>query len=368
MPPRELPHDHLALDQPDRLRLHDFIGRLVLQQPVLVNAGRMGEGVRPDDRLVRLHHHAGDLADQPAGLRDLFGMNLRIGLIEVFPGAKPHDNFFQRRIPGSLADSIDRALDLACPFEHRSQTIPHGEAKVVVAMDGDHRLRTIWHLLANAANEPPEFLWHRIADRIGNIDRPGSCGNHRLDHFIEIGGIGTAGIHGRELHIVHVAPRPLHHFDRALLRLVARHSELMLQMDIRGREKRMDTDLGRPLQGLPGSIDILRPRPSQAANRRSLDLLRNPPDRFKVSRRTIGKSRFDDIDPQASQLLRHHDLLFHIHAGARRLLSIAQGRIENSDHPSHGFPLLPIALRLLKAVVQQGRRRIETGGVPSGVR
>ena len=216
-------------------------------------------------------------------------------------------------------------------------------------------MRAVWHLLANSTNEPAKFLWHRIADGIRNIDRPGPCGNHRLDHLIEIGGIGATGIHGRKLHIVHIAPRPLHHLDRALLRLVARHSELVLQMDIRSREKRMNADLRGPLQCLPGSIDILRARPRQAANRRSLDFLRDPPHRFKIPRRAIGKSCLDDIDPQSCQLLRHHDFLFHIHAGAWRLLAVPQRRIKNSDHACHGFTSL--LFRLLKTDVQQGRRR-----------
>src|SRR5262245_17422190 len=221
----------------------------------------MGEGVGPNDGLIRLHHHTSDLADQSASLRDLFGTNLRIRSIEVFPGPKPQDNFLQCRVPRPLADSVDRALDLAGPFEHRCQTIAHGKTKIIVTMNGNHRIRAVVDLLANATDKTAEFLWHRIADRIRNIDRSGSCGNHRLDHLIEISWVGATGIHGRKLYIVHVTPCPLHHLDRALLRLVARHSELVLQVDVRGREKRMNADLRSPLQGLPGSIDILRAGP-----------------------------------------------------------------------------------------------------------
>ena len=52
---------------------------------------------------------------------DLFGTNLRVGLIEILPGPKSHDNFFQRSVPCPLTDAIDRALDLARPVHDRRQ-------------------------------------------------------------------------------------------------------------------------------------------------------------------------------------------------------------------------------------------------------
>ncbi len=99
-------------------------------------------------------------------------------------------------------------------------------------------------------------------------------------------------------------------------------------------------------------------RPRQAADRRPLDFLRDSPHRLKISRRTIRKSSFNDIDAQARQLLGDHDLFFDIHAGPWRLLAIPQRRIEDPNHPvSCRSPLLGSAL--LKTDVQPGRRRTE---------
>ena len=39
---------------------HDLVGAGVLEHAVLMNAGLMGERVGADDRLVVLHHKAGD--------------------------------------------------------------------------------------------------------------------------------------------------------------------------------------------------------------------------------------------------------------------------------------------------------------------
>ena len=97
----------------------------------------------------------------------------------------------------------------------------------------------------------------------------------------------------------------------------------------------MNADFRGPLQCIPRSIDIFRTRPRQTANRRSLDFLCDPTHRFKIPRRAIGKSCLNDIDPQPRELLCHHDFLFHVHAGPRRLLAVSERRIKDSNHTCH---------------------------------
>ena len=45
----------------------------------------------------------------------------------------------------------------------------------------------------------------------------------------------------------------------------------------------------------------------------------------------IGKPGLDDIDPESREHPRHIELLTQIHARARRLLAIAEGRVEDPD-------------------------------------
>src|SRR4029450_9200452 len=106
-------------------------------------------------------------------------------------------------------------------------------------------------------------------------------------------------------------------------------------MDIGGREERVDAYFGRPFQGLPSPVDVFRTRPGKAADRRTLDLLRDTPDRFKIAGRTVREAGLDDIDAEPGQLFCDHDFFFNIHARARRLLSIPQRCIEDSDHARH---------------------------------
>src|SRR5256712_4614473 len=87
VPAGELAHDQRALAESDRLGPHDLVCRLLLEQYVLVDAGRVGEGIGPDNRLVRLDDHAGDLAHEPAGLDDLLRDDPGIRPVEVLAGA-----------------------------------------------------------------------------------------------------------------------------------------------------------------------------------------------------------------------------------------------------------------------------------------
>ena len=64
--PAELAQHQGRAAQPDALRLHDLVGRLVLHHAVLVDAGGVTERVLADDGLVRLDGEASVLADQPA--------------------------------------------------------------------------------------------------------------------------------------------------------------------------------------------------------------------------------------------------------------------------------------------------------------
>ncbi|MNV72821.1 hypothetical protein D3C71_1659360 [compost metagenome] len=107
-----LAEHQLALLQPNRLRRHDLVRRLLLQHAVLVNAGLMRESVGADDRLVPRHDHAGQLADEAAGAGNFRQHQTRLGAEKFAPRLKGHGDFLDRRISRAFADSVDRALDL----------------------------------------------------------------------------------------------------------------------------------------------------------------------------------------------------------------------------------------------------------------
>ena len=55
------------------------------------------------------------------------------------------------------------------------------------------------------------------------------------------------------------------------------------------------------------------------------------PDRLEVADRGDREPRLDDIDAQPGERPGHLELLGQIHARARRLLAVAQGRVEDPD-------------------------------------
>ncbi len=59
MAPRVLAEHDLGAGDPHVLGAHDLVGQPVGQDPVLMDARLVGEGVAPHDRLVELHGVAG---------------------------------------------------------------------------------------------------------------------------------------------------------------------------------------------------------------------------------------------------------------------------------------------------------------------
>ena len=61
----QLAEGDAVVGQAHRLGVDDFVGEPILENAVLVDAGFMGEGIGTNDGLVGLHHHAGEIGDQP---------------------------------------------------------------------------------------------------------------------------------------------------------------------------------------------------------------------------------------------------------------------------------------------------------------
>ena len=67
----------------------------------------------------------------------------------------------------------------------------------------------------------------------------------------------------------------------------------------------------------------------------SLTVSAIPANGVEIAGRGGGKASLDDVDLHALQLARHAQLLFLGHGGARALLAVAQGRVENHQVVFH---------------------------------
>ena len=205
-----------------------------------------------------------------------------------------------------------------------------------MAMDGDDGLLDVRHVLANPADQSAELVRGRIADSIGNIHSARARPNNRLEHLVEIFGIGARGIHRREFDVFDVPAGSRDHLHGPFPRLVTRQPELMLEMNVRGGDKGMNADLRRPFQRFPCAVDIFRTRACKAADDGAFHFLRDPTDGFEISRGTIGKTCFDNVNAKTRQLLRDHELLIQVHGGPGRLFTVPKGGIKNPDYATHG--------------------------------
>ena len=175
-----------------------------------MDAGLVGERVAADDGLVALHLNAGDVRHQPAGRHQPLGVDARVAVVKILPGAQRHDDFFERTVAGPFADAVDRAFDLSGAVFDAGQAVGHGQSQIVVAVDADHGLVDVRHAFAQRANHVAHMGRRGVADGVGNVDRRGAGVDGGFDHLAQKIDFGAGGILGRELDIVAIADGPLH--------------------------------------------------------------------------------------------------------------------------------------------------------------
>ena len=95
----------------------------------------VGECVRADDCLVRLHGHPRAAADHLARAKELRRVDSGQELVERLARAKSHDDLFERSVPRALAYSVHGHLDLTGPCAQPGQRVRGRQSEVVVAVD-----------------------------------------------------------------------------------------------------------------------------------------------------------------------------------------------------------------------------------------
>ena len=105
-------------------------------------------------------------------------------------------------------------------------------------------------------------------------------------------------------------------------------------MDVAGGNEGMDAAMGGRGHRLGAGLDVTLGRPGQATDHRTIGRahsLRNALNSREISWAGKGEAGFNDVHPQAGQLVGNRQLFLEIQAGTRRLLAIAQGGIEDQD-------------------------------------
>src|SRR5947207_4623432 len=130
-------HEVAALEA-DVLGPHHLVRLLVVDHPVLVDAGFVGEGVLPDHRLVARDVESRRSRHHPARRAELLRTDARAQAEEVVARAQRHHHFLERTVPGALADPVDGTLHLPRPRLERRQAVGYRHAEIVMAVDAEH--------------------------------------------------------------------------------------------------------------------------------------------------------------------------------------------------------------------------------------
>ena len=333
----ELPeHELRALGDADLGRVHDLPGLAQLEDAVLVDAGAVAEGVLPDDRLVPLDGHAGELLDELAGSVDLLGVDVAVDVVEVvLARLDGHHDLLEGGVAGALADAVDGDLDLAGAVLDGGHRVGGAHAQVVLAVEAEACLVDVGHVLADLVEERAQLGGDGVADRVGDVDdlRPGI--DAALDDGVDEVRVGAGGVHWAELHVARVARGVLHHRLGLGQHLLAVLAELMRHLDVAAVDEDVDAGILGFLDGVPGGVDIGLDGAGEGADGGAADLARDHLDSLEVAGRGAGEARLDDVDAELFELPGDLELLLGGEGDAGGLLAVSQGGIEDVDLFGH---------------------------------
>jgi len=111
--------------------------------------------------------------------------------------------------------------------------------------------------------------------------------------------------------------------------ILTRHLQLMLNVDIGCRNKRVDARALRASNCLPCGLDIGAMRSCKSSDNRPLNLLRNCLYSLRITMTGDWETGLNHVDTKPSELLRYFKLLDCVQRDARRLLTVSEGRVKD---------------------------------------
>ena len=253
----------------------------------------------------------------------------------IGPHAGRHDDLFERGVAGALADAVDRALDLPGAGADGRERVGDGEAEVVVAMGAEDRAVGVGHPLDDRLEEAGDLVRRRVSDRVGQVDRGRAGIDDGLDDATQEIQVAAGGVFGRELDVVGVAARARDGIDGRSQAGLSRHPEFCRQVQVRRRDERVNAAPRGWCQRLAGAVDVCRRAARQRRDDRVLDGSGDLADGLGIR---VGRDRepgLDDVDAKRFELTGQPDLVVHSQGEARRLLAVAQRRVEDDQAIGH---------------------------------
>ena len=187
------------------------------------------------------------------------------------------------------------------------------------------------HAFAQRPEEGPVFLGQGVAGRVRHVDGARPRLDRRREDLDEVVGIAPRGVLGGELDVVEVSLGAADRPHRSVEHLRAAHHQLVLQVDVGGGDEDVDARSLGVLDRADGTVDVLLARASEREHDRAGHHLGHASHGIEVALGGGGEAGLDDVHAQMLELAGDHELLLHVHGGARRLLPVAERRIEDLD-------------------------------------
>ena len=108
----ELPEHDAVLRPAHIFSPHDFVRLAGLDDAILMDAGCVGESVRADNRLIRLHRETGDRGDELRSRHKFLRVDPGFELKVIGTRLHRHHDFLKRAVAGAFAKAVNRALEL----------------------------------------------------------------------------------------------------------------------------------------------------------------------------------------------------------------------------------------------------------------
>ena len=170
---------------------------------------------------------------------------------------------------------------------------------------------------------------HRVPDGVGDVDRGRALVDRDLQHLGRELDVGAGRVHRRELDVVTQRPRVRDRRARHALDVLTRVLHLVLDVDVRGRDEGVDARAFGVLERSPGGVDVTGESACEPRDHRPVDLARDGLDRLEVARRGDREAGLDHVHAETRELLCDLELLLRVQRDARRLLAVAQRRVED---------------------------------------
>ena len=226
----------------------------------------MRERILTDNGFVVLNREACDLAHHFRCARQLGRINTRRRLKRIAADFQRHHNFFQRSIARTLAQTVDRALNLTRTICDASQRVRDSQTEVIMAVRGPDHFIGVRHSFDDTTEQRAILFRVRIADRVRQVDRCRACLNGNVYCAAQEVKVGTGRVFCAPFYISNQIARLSNRTPNGLENRVLTHFQLMLHVERAGRNESVDTRVSSVLYRFRAAINIARRRAGQAAN------------------------------------------------------------------------------------------------------